>query len=114
LHTAAAACLAAASLVIAAACTSPSDGTLTGQVKMYGGPFNPTTGRQSLNGAPGPGWTVIVRSGSQEVARTTSDASGRFSFHLPPGTYTLVCSVPQPVTVHADVETAVACIAEVS
>lgn len=110
MRTTAAACLAATALVLAAS-AGPSDGTLTGRVKMYGGPF--VNGHQALNGEPGPGWMVTVRSGSQDVATATSDSAGRFTFHLAPGTYTLVCSVPQRVTVRADTETTVACVASV-
>ena len=74
-------------------------GTLTGVVKMYGGPMDAATGNQALNGSPGPHWTVHVRSGSEVVATAASDSAGRFTVQLPAGTYELDCldSVPVPV-----------------
>jgi Carboxypeptidase regulatory-like domain len=104
----------AIAVLLTTACTSASNGTLTGQVKMYGGPFNAATGHGILDGQPGPGWRVIVRSGSQEVATTTSDSSGHFAFTLAPGTYTLVCSGPQSVQVRSGQRTTVTCIGSVS
>jgi Carboxypeptidase regulatory-like domain len=100
-------------VVSACSATAPAttNGTLTGQVKVYGGP--PTATGQALNGGPGPGWHVIVRSRSQEVATTTSDSSGHFKFKLAPGTYTLICSIPQKVEVRSGQQTTVACIATV-
>jgi FlaG/FlaF family flagellin (archaellin) len=98
-------------VAVVSACTATSNGTLTGQVKMYGGPATATG--QALNGEPGPGWHVIVRSGSQQVATTTSDSSGHFTFNLAPGTYTLVCSIPQKVEVRSGQQTTVACIVSV-
>ncbi len=54
-------------------------GTVTGVVKMYGGPMDATTGKQALNGSPGPHWTVHIRSGSEVAATATSDSAGRFT-----------------------------------
>jgi hypothetical protein len=78
------------------ACAGGSDpasvaasGTLTGRVLMYGGPANATTGKQALSGVPEPNVTVTVQSGSGSITRTTTDAAGRFTFHVTPGTYTL-------------------------
>jgi hypothetical protein len=85
----------------ASTATSSRSGTLTGQVKMYGGPMDPTTGKQALNGSPGPSWTVHIRSGAQEVATATSDPAGRFTVHLPSGTYELDCLDPMPVLITA-------------
>lgn len=83
----------------ASTATSSRSGTLTGVVKMYGGPMDAATGKQALNGSPGPNWTVHIRSGSQVVATATSDSTGRFTVQLPAGTYQLDCldSVPIPV-----------------
>jgi hypothetical protein len=86
-------------------------GTLTGVVRMYGGPLNPQTGKQALKGSPGPDWTVKVLSGARTVAEGKSDAAGRFRFDLAPGRYTLACGheprvivvVGQTVSVDCDV-----------
>jgi hypothetical protein len=85
----------------ASTATGSRSGTLTGVVRMYGGPMNPATGKQALNGSPGTSWTVHVRSGSQEVATTTSDSTGRFTVQLPAGTYQLDCIDPTPVVINA-------------
>ncbi len=79
--------------------TTASTGTLTGLVRMYGGPMNPQTGKQALNGSPGPDWTVKVLSGAQTVAEARSDAAGKFRFTLAPGRYTLACGQEPGVTV---------------
>jgi hypothetical protein len=79
----------------------PTTGKLTGLVRMYGGPFNPKTGKMALNGSPGADWTVQVRSGSRTVAEDTSDRAGRFVFELAPGRYTLACAKEPTVTVTA-------------
>ena len=109
MRTAKVACLTA--VMISLASCSAQEGTLSGQVKMYGGPAS-QDGKQALNGRPGPGWRVTVSSGSHVVATTTSDSSGRFTFHLTPGTYTL-CGNPRPVTVVTGVQTTADCIASV-
>jgi hypothetical protein len=88
-------------------------GVLSGTVLMYGGPLNPRTGKQALNGTPGPDWTVTVRSGSHFVGRTTSDSSGHFSFVLAPGTYTLGCAQPHPIVVRAGTRSSADCVVPV-
>lgn len=93
--------LAPAARTSASTATGNRSGTLTGEVKMYGGPMDATTGKQALNGSPGPHWTVHVRSGSQEVATATSDSSGRFTVQLPAGSYELDCLDPMPVPILA-------------
>jgi hypothetical protein len=103
-------CLAAA-MVPVASCSNQAQGTLGGQVRLYGGPA--LNGKQALNGQPGSDWQVTVSSGSEVVARTTSHASGHFTFSLAPGTYTLLCGTPQQVTARAGTQTTVACIASV-
>jgi hypothetical protein len=109
MRTATVVCLAAA-VVSLASCSRHAEGTLDGQVKMYGGPA--TNGRQALNGEPGADWQVTVSAGSRIVAETTSDSAGRFTFRLAPGICTL-CSNPQPVTVRAGTVTTADCIASV-
>ena len=92
-----------------ASSSAAATGTLTGLVRMYGGPMNPQTGKQALNGSPGPDWTVKVRSGAQTVAETTSDAAGTFRLTLAPGSYTLACGQEPGVTVVAGHTVSVAC-----
>jgi len=92
-----------------ASSTAAATGTLTGLVRMYGGPANPKTGRQALNGSPGPDWTVEVLSGSQTVADGKSDAAGKFRFSLAPGRYTLACGQEPSVVVVAGQTASVYC-----
>jgi len=89
--------------------TAATTGTLTGLVRMYGGPMNPQTGKQALNGSPGPDWTVRVLSGSQTVAEAKSDAAGKFRFSLAPGRYTLACGQEPSVIVVAGQTVSVDC-----
>jgi len=81
--------------------TGPPTGTLTGMVRMYGGPPNLQTGKQALNGSPGPDWTVKVLSGAKTAAVVTSDAAGEFRVSLAPGRYTIACGHEPSVTVVA-------------
>ncbi len=89
--------------------TAATTGTLAGLVRMYGGPMNPQTGKQSLNGSPGPDWTVTVQSGAQTVAEARSDAAGTFRVTLAPGRYTLACGQEPSVTVVAGHTASVDC-----
>jgi hypothetical protein len=106
------ACSAPQSGSTSGAATSPTGattGTLTGLVRMYGGPMNPQTGKQALNGSPGRDWPVTVLSGGQTVAETTSDADGTFRLTLAPGRYTLACGQEPGVTVVAGHTVSVDC-----
>lgn len=94
---------------VSASATASTTGTLTGLVRMYGGPMNPQTGKQALNGSPGPDWTVKVLSGAQTVAETKSDADGKFRFSLAPGLYRLACGQVPSVTVVAGQTVSVDC-----
>lgn len=91
------------------ASSSATTGTLTGLVRMYGGPMNPQTGKQALNGSPGPNWTVKVLSGARTVAEAKSDAAGKFRFTLAPGRYTLACGQEPGVIVVAGQTASVDC-----
>lgn len=84
-------------------------GVLTGLVRLYGGPINPETGKQGLNGSPGSNWTVKVLSGGEVVAKDKSDASGRFRFSLAPGRYTLACGQEPSVVIEAGQTVSVNC-----
>ncbi len=103
-------CLAAL-VVPLAACSRDADGTLAGEVQIFGGPA--VNGKQALNGEPGRNWPVAVSSGGKVVATTRSDGSGRFTFSLPPGTYSVGCAAPQMVTIRSEVVTNVSCMASV-
>jgi hypothetical protein len=89
--------------------SSATTGTVTGLVRMYGGPMNPQTGKQALNGSPGADWTVKVLRGAQTVAEARSDAAGSFRFSLAPGRYTLACGQEPSVTVVAGQTLSVDC-----
>ena len=89
--------------------TAATTGTLTGLVRMYGGPMNPQPGKQALNGSPGPDRTVKVLSDAQTVAAAKSDSAGKFRFALAPGRYTLACGQDPGVTVVAGQTASVDC-----
>ena len=65
---------------------------MTGYVRIYGGPMNPTTGQAAATGAPAPGSQVTIVDAAGHRTTTTSDSTGRFTFRLQPGTYRLDCS----------------------
>ncbi len=88
---------------------SATTGTLTGLVRMYGGPMNPKTGKQALNGSPGSDWPVKVLLGAKTVAERKSDSAGRFRFLLAPGRYTLACGQQSNVVVVAGKTVSVDC-----
>ena len=92
----------------AAATDAATNGTLTGLVRLYGGPMD-QTGKQALNGSPGADWTVKVLSGSQTVAEGKSDAAGKFRFNLAPGRYALACGGEPSVVVVAGQTVSVDC-----
>jgi hypothetical protein len=94
---------------VPASATTSTTGTLTGLVRMYGGPMNAQTGKQALNGSPGPDWTVKVLSDGQTVAQAKSDAAGKFRFSLAPGRYTLACGQEPSVVVAAGQTVSVYC-----
>ena len=94
---------------VPASSTAATTGTLTGLVRMYGGPMNPQTGKQALNGSPGPDWTVKVLSGTQTVAEAKSDAAGKYRFSLAPGRYTVACGQEPSVVVVAGQTVSVDC-----
>ena len=89
--------------------SNPTTGTLTGTVREYGGPMNPTTGKMAMNGEPEQHFQVKVLSATQVVATQVSDAQGHFTFQLPPGTYTLRCEGTTPVTMTASTRVVTAC-----
>ena len=90
--------------------SAPSTGSLTGIVRIYGGPINPTTKQGSGTGQPMPSYVVkLLRSGSV-VATAMSDPSGRYTFlHVQPGAYSLACQGPQKFTVQAGATSTVDC-----
>ena len=104
--TATATSTAATSVATTATATT---GTLTGVVRLYVGPLNPTTGKAALTGSPGAGWSVVVRSGARTAAEATSDSAGSFRFDLAPGRYTLACGQQPRVVVVAGRTVSVDC-----
>ena len=97
---------------IAAGCGPVARGTLVGTVRIYGGPAQ-SNGRMALEAKPVPGRNVSARSGSTVVTVVT-DSSGRFTFHLLPGRYTLSCAGllegrSQPVEVRSKTQASADC-----
>jgi hypothetical protein len=75
-----------------------STGTLTGRVLVFGGPVTATGA--PTGGRPMAGQRVSVQVSHRGVVSTTSDQDGRFTFQLPPGSFTLQCpGGPEAVTV---------------
>jgi hypothetical protein len=67
-------------------------GTLTGRVLMFGGPAASQADIAAANaGRPMVGQAVTVQVNHRSVVVKTSDAAGRFSFELNPGSYMLGC-----------------------
>jgi ABC-type transport system substrate-binding protein len=89
----------------------PGIGAVTGSVRVYGGPLNPTTRKQALNGDPLPHALVTATgsAGGRHVART--DKRGGFILRLAAGRYTLssdcagvaVVVVRAGATLHQDI-----------
>lgn len=102
---------------VSAQATTPAagDATLTGTLREYGGPMDPRTNKQTLDGVPMPDVAVTAAGsdGTRTVVRT--DHNGGFSLRLAAGRYTLsaTCSVITTVvvapgtTVHHDMICAV-------
>ena len=73
--------------LLAAACTGPSaQGTVTGTVRMYGGPALRGSG-QAMTGQAQPDATVSLSSNGRELTSATTDAQGRFTLTVAAGTY---------------------------
>lgn len=83
--------------------SAATTGTVTGQLGLYGGPLNPKTNKQALNGKPVPHATVTATAEDGTRAQTKTDGHGRFVFRLRPGRYTLSsdCAGRVRVTVRA-------------
>lgn len=89
--------------------------TVTGVVRLYGGPLVIRNGKpaMALDGEPAGGQTVTARRGASEVRRTTTDSHGRFVLRLTPGNWALQACGPvvrvtpattaRPVTLRCDV-----------
>ena len=91
-------------LAVAACAQQPAPvGTVSGLVRGWGGPAVMIHGksRQAINGAPMTHQAVTL-TGGHRVVRVTTDASGRFSARVPPGTYDVTsCASTTRVVVQA-------------
>lgn len=72
--------------LVAACSGSTAQGTVTGTVRVYGGPATPGGG-QAMTGQPAAGATVSLSSNGHEAASTTADAQGRFTLTVAAGNY---------------------------
>lgn len=89
---------------------STTVGRLEGRLLMNGGPLNPETGEQALNGSPAAAYTVtIVNERTAAKYLVMSDAAGHFSVNLPAGTYVLDCASEEQIDVEAGVVTKAEC-----
>jgi hypothetical protein len=78
--------------------------TVTGTVRIYGGPINPKTGKVALNGNPmATVAPVVVKQGTRVVLQSKTEASGRYRVQVPAGSYTIAagCSQPEAVSLTA-------------
>ena len=90
--------------------SEPPPGSLTGIVRMSGGPINPATRQSAGAGRPLPSFVVTLRRGGEVVATAMSDPSGRYTFlRLPPGAYSMACPGPVRVTVTSGATSTVDC-----
>lgn len=95
--------------------TKTAVGTLSGVVRLYGGPFGPVVGPSgptrgtALNGDPAPNETFYLTSELGERIAVTSDASGNFSTELPTGSYIMECRDKPDVAVQANRESVQDC-----
>ncbi len=84
--------------------SSPALATVSGTVRVYGGPINTRTGKMGFTGNPAATVApLVVRQGDRIALHSSTDSSGRYRVQLPAGTYTISagCSGPVSVTVHA-------------
>jgi len=92
-------------LVIAATagCGGPAPtATLSGRALQYGGPLNPITGKQALNGTPVSDIVVsVVTADGRTTSSMTTGPDGAFSFELHPGIYTVTGCLTTTVQIHA-------------
>lgn len=83
-------------LVVSCGHPSAAKGTISGLVRVYGGPATVVGGKvtMALNGSPSAGQTVTASRGGKIVATTTTDKNGRFSLTVRPGDYTVTACAP--------------------
>jgi hypothetical protein len=81
----------------------PAIATLSGTVRLYGGPIRPD-GKMGLNGNPVKAVTPVVVKQSGRIAdRSSTNLEGWYTVQLPAGSYSLSagCSQSVPVVLHA-------------
>ena len=79
--------------------TSSALATVSGTVRIYGGPMRPD-GQMALNGSPMAAVApVVVKQSGRVTARSSTTSAGRFSVHLPAGTYVISAGCSEPATV---------------
>jgi hypothetical protein len=73
-------------------------------VGLYGGPLNPSTGREADTGTPIPHTTITVMVVGGTAFSVTTDSTGIATVHLKPGTYSVTTrqcgpgATPHPLT----------------
>ena len=78
---------------------APAAATVSGTVRIYGGPMMPN-GKMAANGNPMQAVApVVVKKAGLVLKRSTTTAQGRFSLSLPAGTYVISAGCSQPATV---------------
>jgi hypothetical protein len=79
--------------------TSPALATVSGTVRVYGGPLLPN-GKMAANGNPMAAVApVVVKQDGRVVKRSSTNSEGRYSVDLPAGTYVISAGCSQPATV---------------
>ena len=78
---------------------SPALATVSGTVRIYGGPMLPN-GKMAANGNPMQAVApVVVKQSGQVVKRSSTNSQGHYSLSLPAGTYVISAGCSQPATV---------------
>ena len=78
---------------------SPALATVSGTVRVYGGPIRPD-GTMPLNGNPmATVAPVVVKQAGRVTERSSTDAGGHYTLHLPAGTYSIYAGCSQTVSV---------------
>ena len=78
---------------------APAPATVSGTVRIYGGPMLPN-GKMAANGNPMQAVApVVVKQAGRVLTRSSTTAQGHYRLSLPAGTYVISAGCSQPATV---------------
>jgi len=84
-------------------------GTVSGVVRGHGGPATPAHPRGAYTGQPLPGYDLVFTDAVGDSVTVTTDARGRYSVSLSPGTWAVACGARAHVAVAAGARTTLDC-----